>query len=229
MEEVKAKEIIKNGEKKISKEIKEIERKIPIKEKRKIAPTIDDLNTDMSSLYEMATKDEKTGLYNMRFFNTIFEIEIEKAGRYGKDLSLMMLDVDNFKQTNDNYGHKKGDDLLVEITEIIKRNIRKGDVPARFGGEEFIILLPNTDLRKALKIAERLRKNIILDAELAKIGITISVGISHFEAADNIASLFDKVDKALLVAKKEGKNKSILLSEMDINDLDRLASGIKKD
>jgi diguanylate cyclase (GGDEF)-like protein len=227
MEEEKKREIITRGERSISKDIKRIGRKIPEGEKRKIAPALMNITTNLSSLYEMAIKDEKTGLYNMRFFNTVLEIEIEKAKRYNKDLSIIVIDADNFKQINDKYGHDTGDKVLLKIADKIKSNTRKSDIPARFGGEEFIILLPHTELRKALKVSERIRKEIMEEEDLAKIGVTVSAGISHFEPGDDTKSLFEKADRALLAAKRKGKNKSILLTEIEISDLYKLSSGIR--
>ena len=117
--------------------------------------------------------------------------------------------------------------VLIRIGRIIKSDIRKSDILARFGGEEFVILLPNTDLKKALKISERLRKKVMEDKELKKLGVTISAGISHFEPGDTAMSFFEKADHALLVAKRGGKNKSVILSEIDIPELRKLASAIK--
>lgn len=224
MREDKEKEIIKRGEKSISKEIRKIKKRIPAGEKRKIVPALRNLSAHMNSLYDMATKDDKTGLYNMRFFDTILEHEIKRVERYKKDLSIVIIDADNFKQINDNYGHRQGDTVLLRIAKVIKENTRKSDVLARFGGEEFVILLPNTEVRKALRISERLRKKIMIDKELFRIGVTISIGISNFEPNDNIATLFEKADKALLTAKREGKNRTVLLSGRDALDIHRLAS-----
>jgi len=162
-------------------------------------------------LYEVATHDEKTGLYNNKFFETILDLEMEKAKRGQQKLSLMITDIDFFKKINDTYGHMKADDLLRRLAEVIIKQIRKSDIVARFGGEEFIILLPETSLEKANLFASRLKKAIHSDAVLRKHKLTVSGGITQYKEKDNKKKLKERVDKALYQAKETGRDKFVAI------------------
>src|SRR3989304_6435415 len=145
--------------------------------RKKIEALFKNMNESISLLYDIATLDEKTGLYNSRFFNAELEMEIEKAKRGKQKLSLIIIDIDYFKKINDKFGHVKADELLFQLAKVIKSQIRKSDIAARFGGEEFFILLPETSLVKAGKLASRLLKAIRNNLILKKYKVTISVGI----------------------------------------------------
>ncbi len=166
---------------------------------------------DNAQLYELATKDGLTKLYIHRHFYYLLESEIKRVQRYHHVLSLIMMDIDNFKQVNDTYGHLVGDMVLKEIASTIQKTIRHVDIPARYGGEEFTIILPETPALNAVTIAERLRKKISeiavkVDDETV-IRPTVSMGISEFpNAAEDIKELIDWADKALYVSKENGKN-----------------------
>lgn len=169
------------------------------------------LTVENARLYDetrrLAHTDGLTGIYNRRFFDLKIREEFHRSLRHGHNFSLLICDLDNFKNYNDRFGHLAGDDLLVELSMIIKSNLRVEDLVFRYGGEEFAILLPQTDMAGAREIAERLRRAIEVclfrisgTKEVGK--ITISIGISTFpQDAKNTRSLIDKADRALYIAK----------------------------
>ena len=176
--------------------------------RKKINELFYSMHESISLLYEAATHDEKTGLYNNKFFESVFEMEIEKAKRGQQKLSLVIIDIDYFKKTNDKYGHIKSDKLLKKLAEVIKNHVRKSDVVARFGGEEFIVLLPETSIEKAKKFCLRLKKSIHLDNMLKKHGITVSGGITQFKSkGDSGEKMKQRADKALYQAKNTGRDR----------------------
>ncbi len=166
---------------------------------------------DNAQLYELATKDGLTKLYIHRHFYFLLEAEIKRVQRYHHVLSLLMLDIDNFKKVNDTYGHLVGDMVLKEIASTIQKTIRHVDIPARYGGEEFTIILPETSAFNALIIAERLRQRIseieVKVDDNTVIHPTISIGVAEYpNAAEGIKELIDWTDKALYESKENGKN-----------------------
>jgi diguanylate cyclase (GGDEF)-like protein len=179
--------------------------------RQKIEDLFESMNKSISMLYEVATHDEKTGLYNNKFFETIFEMEIDKAKRGQEELSLVMTDIDFFKKINDKYGHMKADEFLKRLADIIKKQVRGADIVARFGGEEFIILLPETNLEKAKKFSIRLRTAIHSDKILSKYHVTVSGGITQFREKDNKKKFKERVDKALYEAKETGRDKFVAI------------------
>jgi diguanylate cyclase (GGDEF)-like protein len=159
----------------------------------------------------MATLDRKTQLYNHGFFKNRLVEEIERAERYKSDLSLIMMDLDHFKNVNDTYGHIVGDDVLIEVAGTIKTHIRSFDIPARFGGEEFTVILPETDNRCALIVAERLRKaveKLHFNVSSRSFSITVSIGVANFTHSSNITDdmFIEQADRALYYAKQHGRN-----------------------
>jgi diguanylate cyclase (GGDEF)-like protein len=175
--------------------------------RKKIQDLFESINESVSMLYEAATHDEKTGLYNNKFFETILDMETEKAKRGKQKLSIMMVDVDHFKKVNDTYGHVKADEFLKRFADLMRKEVRKSDVVARFGGEEFMILLPETSLEKAKKFADRLKKAIHSDAVLKKYKITVSGGITQYKKGDAKKRFKERVDKALYQAKHSGRDR----------------------
>jgi len=161
-----------------------------------------------TQLKKQALKDFLTGLFNRRYFEEILRWEIELSKRYKHPLSIILVDLDDFKCINDKYGHQFGDKVLKMVAESIKRNIRSSDIPARYGGEEFIILLPETDLEGAKKVAEKLRR-IIQELSIDNTKLTASFGITELLENDSMETFIKRADKALYRAKKEGKNKVI--------------------
>lgn len=152
--------------------------------------------------------DELTGLYNRRYYNKHFQIEFKRAQRYGHDLSVVFLDIDNFKSINDRYGHSTGDEVLCMVAEVLNKKTRGSDICIRYGGDEFIILLPETHKLAASETAEKLRR-AISDLHVPPNGssISISIGIASYQQ-DTIEPkrLIELADRALLDAKKAGKN-----------------------
>lgn len=191
--------------KRLRADVKTISTKIGPQCKKKVGHLFENIEENLMSLYKLVINDAKTGLYNSRFFDAILGIEIEKAKR-GQKLSLIILDMDNLKGINDKYGHKKGDDALKLLSDVIKINIRKSDVASRFGGDEFVILLPFASCKKATAICKRLKEKLLRDKTLSKYGVTVSAGIANFEKGDTSNKFFNKADFALLCAKKQGKN-----------------------
>jgi len=161
----------------------------------------------------MAITDFLTGLYNHRYFQQIFAQELGRAKRYQKLMSLIIIDIDNFKSFNDRFGHAVGDKVLIAIGEIISRSLRKVDYAFRYGGEEFVLILPETSLDNAILIADRLRETIAAEAVLnvpEAVGshITVSAGVACFpENGTNREDLFSLMDSHLYKAKSMGKNK----------------------
>lgn len=162
---------------------------------------------------ELTIIDELTGVRNFRFFSEKIEEEKKRAVRYNQPLSLIMLDIDWFKKFNDNYGHEVGNQVLVHLVEVIQLYIRDVDILCRYGGEEFIVILPLTSEREALVIANRIRVEVELalfngNADLPDLKVTVSVGVSSFpENGLNEKELINAVDQAMYRAKGSGKNR----------------------
>ncbi len=162
------------------------------------------------NLRRLATVDQLTGIYNRYSFEKFLEKEIERAERYGENFALIMFDIDNFKQINDIYGHQVGDKVLKEVVDVVKNHIRKSDIFARWGGEEFMILVPIKDKSDAYKIAEKIRKKIE-KFKFDKVGrLTVSLGISFYKNGDSMKSIIRRADTALYEAKKTGKNRTVV-------------------
>ncbi|MCK5707498.1 MAG: response regulator [Candidatus Aureabacteria bacterium] len=172
-----------------------------------------------SRRYEKAQKDAVTDsltkLYNQRYFFNALDIEVERAKRYKTKLSLIIIDIDNFKEVNDKYGHQQGDRVLANIARMFAKSIRKPAVLARYGGEEFAIIVPQTDIKGASMLAERLRvrieKHSFLLKKSKRVKLTISLGVSEYKKGISAKKLVGNTDKALYKAKKKGKNTYMIL------------------
>jgi diguanylate cyclase (GGDEF)-like protein len=171
------------------------------------------LNLFISKLENYATKDEMTGIYNRRKMDELLLREIAFARRYGDPLGLMILDIDHFKSVNDTYGHRTGDQYLKGLSEVLQVEVRHVDYLGRWGGEEFIILLPKTSLDQAQDVAERLRKAVeALQVESGRglISRTISVGVTSAELAKfDMDEMMRQADDAMYQAKQAGGNKVV--------------------
>ena len=162
-------------------------------------------------LHRQATFDELTGLYNRNSFRIFLETEISRATRYGTTLTLVMFDIDFFKKTNDQHGHLAGDLVLRYLGAFTKKQVRNVDYPCRYGGEEFVLILPNTELSGATVLAKRLCEDIRLLAipvsEKNSLSLTCSFGVAEFIANDDdYDSLMRKTDAALYDSKKNGRD-----------------------
>ena len=163
-------------------------------------------------LYEMATTDMMTKLKIHHFFQTILIEEIKRSLKYDRPLSLIMADIDHFKNFNDSYGHQAGDEVLKKVALIIKENIRLIDIAARYGGEEFAVILPKTDINEAIIVAERIR-SCIEQASFtfngATVGVSISMGVTQYDSSMDMdkESLIERADKALYKSKNDGRNR----------------------
>jgi two-component system, cell cycle response regulator len=152
-----------------------------------------------------ATRDPLTGLGNRRAFDAALAHELARIQRSGSPLSLIMCDIDHFKRVNDTLGHETGDLVLKELAEIIKGNCRELDVPARFGGEEFVIILPDTALEGALLAAERLRASVEAHVFPGAGHVTVSLGVA--QASEHPEDLVKESDQAMYAAKQSGRNR----------------------
>jgi len=177
---------------------------------------------DKEKLERLANFDSLTGLYNRRAILGKLHELINLANRYKEDFSLVMLDIDHFKRVNDRYGHLTGDEVLEKIAALIRRNIRDTDTVGRYGGEEFIIILPQTNLSSAWGVAERLR-TIIEKAEMKDpagtvFAITVSQGLAGWERDEDATSLISRADEALYKAKEKGRNRVQILLGPSLRD-----------
>jgi two-component system cell cycle response regulator len=175
----------------------------------------DHLRDNVQSSMEMATMDGLTGLHNRRYMETHLATLAEQAASRGKPLALMMLDIDYFKSINDSYGHDAGDDVLREFAVRIRKSIRGIDLACRYGGEEFVIVMPETDLHVAGMVAERLRRSIAGEPFAVHKGekhieVTISIGLSTLEIkGEAVADVLKRADTALYRAKHDGRNRVV--------------------
>ncbi|HUX91000.1 MAG TPA: diguanylate cyclase [Gallionellaceae bacterium] len=173
--------------------------------------------TTLEKLELQANQDYLTGLSNRRHFMEQGEIELARVQRYGEALSAFMLDIDHFKNINDTYGHKTGDIVLQQLGHVLRETLRTVDIIGRIGGEEFAVLLPETDLQEAVEIAERLREiiahtDVVLEPGLP-LHFTVSIGVAMLKESDvNLDILLNLADKALYQAKESGRDKVCVLS-----------------
>lgn len=167
--------------------------------------------THIAQIVNRSMRDGLTGLFNHNSFFEILDLELKCCARYGSVMSLIMADIDNFKAVNDLHGHPEGDRVLQKLAAAIATGTRDSDIGCRFGGEEFAVILPQTDIKEAVAIAERIREEA---AKLAvgEIPVTISLGVTSYDTTISSAmELLKRADRALYVAKKSGKNKVVVL------------------
>lgn len=211
-------------EKELSQANKELLKEIATREKTEKA-----LRKSQKELSLQAITDPLTDIYNRRHFYELAKMEIRKALRYSRPLSVIMCDIDFFKKINDKYGHLTGDKVIKMIAKIIRIGIRTSDILARYGGEEFIILLPETSAKNAFNLGERLRKRIekkTLSTGRTKISVTSSFGVNdHHNEPDKYSSKTDEnilldlisgADKALYAAKNTGRNRTTIYEPVDV-------------
>lgn len=164
--------------------------------------------TNTKKLEYVSTHDTLTNIYNRTYFNSTIKSKIKCAHRYSHQFGLIILDIDHFKRVNDSYGHSMGDKVLINIANTLKDNIRENDIIARWGGEEFVILLPHTQIDDAYLLAEKLRvfveKNSFIDNK-----ITVSSGVGIYNKKESVKEFFEKIDNALYTAKNTGRNRVV--------------------
>ncbi len=165
------------------------------------------LRQALSKLEQLAIRDKLTGLYNRRKLDESFAVEVSRAERYGRPLSVIMLDIDHFKAVNDTHGHPVGDAVLVETAERLLAALRTSDIPGRWGGEEFLIICPETPLDTAVQLADRLRHNYEMKDFPEAGRLTASFGVSTHHKGQLAPDILSGADKALYRAKNGGRNR----------------------
>jgi two-component system cell cycle response regulator len=174
---------------------------------------LDELMENYENALDSSINDGLTGLYNQAYFKKFLEQELKRAARQNYPVSLIIVDIDNFKQINDSLGHLGGDEILSELGPVIKKNIREIDFSARYGGDEFALVLPYADQEETFQVAERLRKAIEVkscdrEGSISQVNLSVSMGIAFFpQQGTTPADLIRNADLALYEAKKEGKNR----------------------
>lgn len=170
---------------------------------------VETLSTDNTKLFKKATTDPLTGAYNRRYFDKQLEQEVEEANRYKTPFSLLIFDLDHFKHINDSFGHPAGDYVLKEFTKLIQLSVRKTDIFARIGGEEFVIIAPQTDEEHAYLLGEKLRgltEHHDFVYNNMSIAVTASIGVAQFRPGEAAKDLFDRADRAVYHVKHNGRN-----------------------
>jgi diguanylate cyclase (GGDEF)-like protein len=173
----------------------------------------------------LSITDELTGMYNRRHFQELIESDVEVSRRYGNNNSLLLIDIDKFKNINDNYGHPCGDDVLIMVSKTMKDNLRKTDILCRIGGEEFAVLCRQADRDDAIDIAEKLRATVestVVKCDDNRIKCTISLGVCSFDGEReffNMETIYREADLAVYHAKKSGRN--MVVHYEDLDELDK--------
>ena len=166
----------------------------------------------LEKLKRLSITDGLTKLYNSRYFYNQLKAEIDRTARYQRPLSLLLLDIDKFKEYNDGYGHLEGDKVLLRLGQIIKSCLRKMDSAYRYGGEEFTVILPETEGDEAATVAERIRSAVEADQFFPQnsnqpISITISIGVTEYHDREDVAIFVQRADKAMYLSKQSGRNR----------------------
>ncbi len=166
----------------------------------------------IDELNELVSVDELTGLYNLRYFRSLLQSEMQRCKRSGIPLSLVIVDIDHFKQVNDTHGHESGNLALKEVARLLRDGVRGSDIVCRYGGEEFVLVLPETQLPVAIEVADRIRLSIeasVIDlADGSKLDLTASMGAQVFNHTDSLSieDFVDQADRYLYEAKQGGRN-----------------------
>jgi two-component system cell cycle response regulator len=165
----------------------------------------------LKKLKKLSITDGLTNLYNSRHFYNQLKSEVDRSSRYTHPLSMLILDIDHFKEYNDRYGHLEGDKVLLRLGQVIKLLLRKMDSAYRYGGEEFTIILPETDNAEAITVAQRIRKAVkeivFIPEPGLEASITISIGMTAYNPPEEVASFIQRADKALYGSKEGGRDK----------------------
>jgi diguanylate cyclase (GGDEF)-like protein len=167
-------------------------------------------------LHQLATTDPLTGALNRRHFFELVEQEFDRSQRYGRQISIILVDLDHFKEINDSHGHIAGDQLLQAVANRFTQSLRQMDIFGRYGGDEFVVLLPETNIEQAKLAAERLHKNVTskaVETSRGSIPLEISIGVASLVNTDDMEKLLIKTDQALYKAKAEGRNRVVVFEE----------------
>lgn len=169
----------------------------------------------LDALKKLSITDDLTRLYNSRHFYHQLEIEIHRHSRYNRSLSLLLLDIDHFKDYNDKYGHLEGNRILSSLGTLISESIRTMDTAYRYGGEEFTVILPETDMESATSASERIMEKVKAEnpAPLEETApITVSIGVTQYSPGESITEFVKRADRAMYMSKEKGRNRISLLS-----------------
>jgi diguanylate cyclase (GGDEF)-like protein len=176
----------------------------------RIRTNVDALRQSESRYMELSIKDDLTGLFNQRHFYHLLQVEIERAERYGRPLSLLLIDIDDFKRFNDTYGHMEGDRVLERIGATIQQCVRRTDWAFRYGGEEFTVFMPETLGGQAGVVAERIRAEFREERFRPNPGQeeskTVSIGIAQYRSGEDLKEFISRADRNMYEAKRRGKD-----------------------
>lgn len=176
----------------------------------------------MEKLQKLAITDGLTRLYNSRSFYSQLELEIDRFNRYRHPLTLLLLDIDHFKDYNDKYGHLEGDKVLVRFSQIIKSCLRANDSAYRYGGEEFTVILPETGGEEARTVAQRIRTTLETERFYPENGdavtVTISIGVTEYQFKEKLSTFIQRADQAMYRSKRNGRNKVSMLYAEPVPD-----------
>ena len=176
----------------------------------------------------LALTDGLSGLYNHRYMHEFLNWEVQKSDRYGRQLTLLILDIDDFKHYNDQFGHQFGDRVLQHVADVLGKSVRKTDIVARCGGDEFAVIMPETAADDSLGTIGRIAANLAqrpLKRGGEEIHVTVSIGGSSMEPGKSKDALFNEADRALACAKREGKNTAFFLSGGNLEQVDSTMAG----
>ncbi|MBK5274535.1 MAG: diguanylate cyclase [Desulfuromonadales bacterium] len=178
----------------------------------KIKALQDDLKRTNELLLELSNTDHLTGLFNRRYLMEVLDKEVQRSKRKGGSLALIVMDIDHFKQVNDQYGHLQGDIVLQKVALQLQKGLRNYDIAARYGGEEFIAILPDATLEEAAFVANRVRTSVLatrFNGELSHLALTVSLGVAIFskEGCSTVDAFIKRADDALYRAKANGRNR----------------------
>lgn len=198
----------------VSNAYEEIEKlkKINLSLKMNLEKAMRNIDLERESLEKVKVKvyrDSLTGLYLREYLQIKLKENLYYMERYGRIFSLFMIDVDDFKDINDKFGHQIGDNVLWQIGNLIKKNIRSSDIPVRYGGDEFVVLMPETDINSAKKVAEKFTdkmSKVIFKKKDEEFKVTFSIGLTCVRKDDTLDSIMERVDAALYSSKRSGKN-----------------------